>query len=220
VVVAVALSSGSGPGPKPPPTTIALPTTVVTTEPPTTAPPTTEAGTTTQPLFGGNGTSGFVDITQLLPGDVSAGSDCQAIAQSDLPDGLVGETTALSCQDTGNSDNNDPGIPGGNIFGYQFDNSADFISSLQAFNNDEGFSPTASDVGHDCPPASGYDGGQVGWHNDNYQGELECYTDKVNGPVYIWTIPAQNAIISAVGTSSETASQLDSWWTNFAGPNS
>jgi len=217
VIVAVALSSGSSPTPKPPATTIALPTTQVTvaptTEAPTTAPPTTVPN-------GGGGGKGFVDVSRLLPDDVSVGNDCQAIAQSNLPNGLVGATTALSCQDSGDPSNSDPGIPGGHIFGLQFDNSADFISSLAAFNSDEGFDPTASDTGQDCPPPAGSNGGEVGWHNDTYQGELECYSNNSGGPVYIWTIPAQNAIIAAVGSSTETAAQLDSWWTSFAGPSS
>jgi hypothetical protein len=208
VVVALVLAAGGGGGGggKTPPTTeAAAPTTVATT--------TTEAPTTAAP-------AGFVDLSQLLPEDLDTSSDCQAIAQSDQPNGMVGSTEADVCKDGGDSSQNDPGVPGGNVYGFQFDNSADFIASLQAFNADEGFSATAADTGANCPPPTGDSGGQIGWHDSHYQGELECYSNTSSAPVYVWTIPAQNAIIAAVGGSGETATQLDSWWTDFGGPSS
>jgi hypothetical protein len=214
VVLVVLLASNGSSGSSHTTTTLSPPTTQVA---PTNAPST--AAPTTAPTGGGT-SGGFVDIAQLVPSDINARTDCHAVAQSNQPAGLVGSTSALSCTDAGDSSQNDPGLPNGFVYGFQFDNSADFITSLQALNRDNSFDPTASGTGTSCPPASGDNGGQVPWNNNHYQGELECYSNTSGGPVYVWTIPAQNAIIVAVGESSETPAQLDNWWTNFSGPSS
>jgi len=181
----------------PPPTT----TTTGVTSPPSTTPPANPVP------------AGVVPLVKLLPDDLPVASGCSP-ASPPVP--LSGSVTDLYC--TG-----DPGLPGSTIYAYQFDSQADYVAGLAAYNRAKGFDPTAASP--NCPPPDSAVGEQT-WDNQLYQTRgdqiLECFTQSGTNtptvPTYIWTIPTQLAFVEAVSGPTTTFSQLDTWWTNNAGP--
>jgi len=102
------------------------------------------------------------------------------------------------------------------VWGYQFDNSADYLAGFNHMNSYTGFSP--SGAGSSCPPTSS-SGGSVGWHansNPKYverPGQtLECFVDNKQ-PVLIWTMPTQNVFfIGQDQATGSTLTTLVNWW--------
>jgi len=91
------------------------------------------------------------------------------------------------------------------------------------YNRAKDFDPTTATA--DCPPPADATG-QDTWNSQLYPSRgdqiIECFTQSSANtaavPSYIWTIPTQFAFVEAVGGPTTTFSQLDSWWTNDAGP--
>jgi hypothetical protein len=173
-----------------------------TVSPPSTTPVTAPPSTNTLP-------AGIVPLVKLLPDDVLAASGCSAFSP---PVPLTGMVTDLSC--TG-----DRGLPGSMIFGYQFDGRADYVAGLAAFNRAKGFDPATATP--NCPAPAGATG-QVTWNNQLYPTRndqiIECFTLVDNTLGYLWTIPTQLAFVEAESGPTTTFSQLDTWWTDHAGP--
>ncbi len=177
------------------------PVTHITTHPPSTRPPTLAAGVT--PLL------------QLMPGDISdPATQCQPVKKPynwQMP-GLV---KALSC--------GDQGLPnGGYVQGYQMDTRANYETAWRNFNTWWGFD--ASSAKQSCPPPGNSGQGETTWYNDKggfptRQGQvLECQVVTGNAPVYVWTMPTQNAWLIAVGADGSSFSALNTWWENSSPP--
>ncbi len=183
------------------PTTDSPPTTTAVTSPPSTTPPANPAP------------AGIVPLVKLLPDDLPVASGCSP-ASPPVP--LSGSVTDLYC--TG-----DRGLPGSMIYAYQFDSQADYVAGLAAYNRAKGFDPIAA--GPNCPPPASAVGQQT-WNNQVYPTRrdqiLECFTQSGTNtpavPTYIWTIPTQLAFVEAVSGPTTAFSELDTWWTNNAGP--
>jgi hypothetical protein len=104
------------------------------------------------------------------------------------------------------------------VWGYQFDNSAEYQAGLAHINHYVGFDRATP--GSACPPRSGSKEGKVRWrtiNNPKYhpfrQGQdIECLIDGKK-PVLIWTMPTQDAFFigqdNVKGTKIKT---VISWW--------
>jgi hypothetical protein len=158
--------------------------------------------------------AGVAPLTQLLPSDLDdPATQCTPVTppyQWTMP-GLV---QALDCKD--------PGLPGGQVFAYQVDNSADYQTTWQNYNKWWGF--TGSTQGPNCPPASGGEG-TVGFHSNSFPSRpgqvLECETvgsGSGSQPAYTWAYPTENAFIVAQGAAGSSFSALDSWWGKSGAP--
>jgi hypothetical protein len=192
-------SAGTG---APPPATNPPPKTTPVTSPPSTTPP------------ANNVPAGIVPLSELLPDDLAVASGC---APAPPPAPLPSSVSDLSC--TG-----DRGLPGSTIYAYQFDSHADYVAGLAAYNRAKAVDLTTATP--NCPPPAGAIG-QVTWNNQLYPTRndqvIECFTQSSTDtsptmPTYIWTIPTRYAFVEAVGSPSTTFTQLDTWWTNNAGP--
>ncbi len=103
------------------------------------------------------------------------------------------------------------------VWGYQFDNSADYVKGLAAINHYVGFDKVTP--GTSCPPASGTTEGKVGWHanhNPKYTSrtgqDIECFTDN-SKPDLIWTMPTQDVFfIGQNNTKGTSVNSLIKWW--------
>jgi len=103
------------------------------------------------------------------------------------------------------------------VWGYQFDNSADYAKGVASINHFVGFDKVTP--GTTCPPPSGTAEGKVGWHakhNPKYFSktgqDLECLIDG-NKPVLIWTMPTQDVFfIGQNNTTGTSVSSLIKWW--------
>lgn len=154
-----------------------------------------------------------ISLRKLMPNDATA---CET--HPGTPGKLTGLIAQYGC--------NEAAINGFS-FGYQFDNHADYVTSVAEFNKDESFDlATAS---HECPIALGPDEGTVGWHSPTYPSvagqRLECFTVSQNHgaanadqPSYIWTAPTLNVIFQVVGGPTTSMKSLDTWWSAHAGP--
>jgi len=181
------------------------PTTLATTAPATATvpPPASTNPAITTP-------AGITPLAQLLPSDVDASTGC---SPNTTPPSLTGLSEALICSPKQ--------LPGGQIFAFQFDNAADYTSSLAALNKFKGFDPTTA--GSTCPPANDSEDA-TGWHNNTFPVQdgqiLECLSVGTNDdqPDYIWTYPTDNAVIDAQGAANSSFTDLDNWWTKDAPP--
>ncbi|HEX4834504.1 MAG TPA: hypothetical protein VH478_25815 [Trebonia sp.] len=220
IIVVVATSGGNKPKPKPIANgggSSSVVTTAPPTTPPTTAPPTTPAPspTTQAPL-----PASVKPLQALLPSDIDDfETECKNQTLADLPFKPVGLRQALKCDD--------PGLPNGTVFAFQFDSAYDYVQSFKAFNTWWGFTP--STAGTSCPPSgsSATAQGVSGWHSDTYPQhsgqEVECQYVTVNGtstvksnlePDYVWSYPTQWAFIDGQGAAGSSFSALQTWWTN------
>jgi hypothetical protein len=103
------------------------------------------------------------------------------------------------------------------VWGYQFDNAADYQTGLAHINHFVGFDK--STPGSGCPPPSGSTEGKIGWHanhNPRYVSrtgqDIECLVD-ANKPVLIWSMPTQNVFF--IGQDNVTGTSIDTilnWW--------
>ena len=170
----------------------------------TTPPPTP---TRTPTLAGG-----VTPLAQLVPSDIAdPATQCSSIKPSWASPGLV---TSLSCTDTG--------LPNGAVFGYQMDSRADYTTTWQNFNSSSSFN--GSSAGSTCPPSGSGGQGLTPWWDDKLgfhqtQGQvLECWTGANAAPIYVWTMPTQDAFFMAVGADGSSFKALDNWWTSNAAP--
>ncbi len=101
------------------------------------------------------------------------------------------------------------------VWGYQFDNHADYLAGFDHINSYTGFHQTSNT----CPPAAGSDAGAIGWHansNPKYVSRpgqtIECFID--NGkPLLIWTMPTMNVFFIAQDRGkADTISRIVDWW--------
>jgi hypothetical protein len=157
---------------------------------------------------------GVASLSQLLPADVDQpDTECEPLKAPYhwVNPGLV---QALSC--------NDPGLSGGTVYAYQLDSAADFAAAFKNFNKWWGLD--FSKAGTNCPPAAG-EQGTVGW-NDKFfpqraNQSLECSmvgSGTSAGPAYAYAYPTEDAFILAQAAPGTSFKDLDTWWTNNAGP--
>jgi len=181
-------------------------TSPLSTTPPSTTPPSTTPPSSPLP-------AGIVRLVKLLPDDLPVASGCSPASP---PAPLPGSVSEIAC--TGDS-----GLPASTIYAYQFDGRADYVAGLAAYNRAKNFDPTTASPS--CPPPTSAVGQQT-WNNQLYPTRndqiLECFTqsgtDTPTTPTYIWTIPTQFVFVEAVSGPTTTFNQLDTWWTNHAGP--
>jgi hypothetical protein len=158
--------------------------------------------------------AGVAPLTQLLPGDLGGtATQCEKLKPPyhwKMP-GLV---QALGCAD--------PSLPGGIIEAFQTDNSADFLTSWQSFDNWWGFDPTTAQ--NTCPPAGSNGEGTYPFENgyfpsaDNQVVQCEWVGQKGDKPAYAWAYPTENAFFLAVGAEGSSFAALDNWWKNNSLP--
>jgi hypothetical protein len=198
IVAAVAGVAPFSKAHRPPVTPSPTPSPVKTTHaPPSTTPPHLTAGVT--------------PLSQLLPGDIAdPTTQCSAIKKPGWSSpGLV---TALSCDDKY--------LPNGAVSGYQMDNRADFNKAWSNFNSWSSFDETKA--GPNCPAPSSAGQGLTSWNSKSFpsmQGQvLECWTGSSAAPIYVWTMPSQDAFFIAVGADGSSFKALDSWWANYSAP--
>ena len=157
---------------------------------------------------------GVANLAQLLPGDLDQPSvECPALAPP-YPWKMPGLVQAVKCTD--------PGLPGGRVWAFQMDNSADYHAAWQNFLNWWGLDLGTAEP--TCPP-SGSDGqGTVGWHNVDFppapDQSLVCSWVGSNNdtPAYAWAFPKQNAFLYAQGPPGTGFDVLDYWWVHDAMP--
>lgn len=199
IVIGISLSGGGGKGKHstPPPNTspITNPTT------PATSPPATSPAANNPP-----GTDPLATIMNPS-GGTAVGTDCIDAKTFSLDAStLVAKTF---CAHT-----TKPNIV---VWGYQFDNQADYLKGVASINHYVGFDKVTP--GTNCPPASGTTEGKVGWHanhNPKYKSrtgqDIECLTDG-NKPVLIWTMPTQDVFF--IGQDNTTGTSINTvikWW--------
>jgi hypothetical protein len=154
---------------------------------------------------------GVTPLNQLLPGDIAdPTTQCSAVKKTDWSSpGLV---TALNCDDKY--------LPNGVVSGYQMDNRADFNKAWSNFNSWSSFDETKA--GGNCPAPSSAGQGMTPWNSKSFpstQGQvLECWTGSNAAPIYVWTMPSQDAFFIAVGADGSSFKALDNWWTNYSAP--
>jgi hypothetical protein len=160
--------------------------------------------------------AGVAPLVQLLPGGID---DPATQCQNDPPPyafDLQGRVAALVCTD--------PALPkGSQVFGYQLDSQAYYEATWQSFNKVIGF--TGANPGPNCPPAKGGAGTvpmHAPWFPPRSGQVLECLmVQNGNGPlqpVYIWTLPSEDAFLLAVGPPNSSFAALDAWFTSASMP--
>jgi hypothetical protein len=150
-------------------------------------------------------------LRRLLPDDVSACTTNVGHFK------FTGMTAIIGCN---------VNAIGGLVFSYQFDNQADFQTSLASFNKGEGFAP--GKASGNCPPNQSGGDGVTTWHSKLFpfvSGQsLECFTVFSNHnandarSTFVWEVPSEFAFFQAVTGSGFTMKQLNTWWVNHAGP--
>jgi hypothetical protein len=152
--------------------------------------------------------AGVTPIAQLLPQDIAdPTTQCSPVKKPDWTSpGLV---SALDC--------NDPNLPNGAVSAYQLDSRADYNTTWQNFNSWSSFDvTTAATI---CPPASSGAQGITPWNDKGAfpatQGQvLECWTGSNAAPIYVWSMPTQDAFIIAIGANGSSFKALNDWWTS------
>jgi hypothetical protein len=149
---------------------------------------------------------GVTPLLQLLPQDIAnPTTQCSAVKKPDWKSpGLV---SGLICDD--------PDLPNGLVSAYQMDSNADYSKTWQNFNAWSRFD--VSTARPNCPPPGSGAEGMTPWNNKAgfpaKQGQvLECWTGSKAAPIYVWTLPTQDAFIIAVGADGSTFQALDAWW--------
>jgi hypothetical protein len=160
--------------------------------------------------------AGVAPLVELLPGDID---DPATQCQNDPPPygfDMPGRVQALVCTD--------PGLPkGSQVFAYQLDSPADFEATWQSYNKLLGF--TGADLSPTCPPASGQ-AGTTPMHAQFFPPRagqlLECKMVSAGNsppqPVYIWTLPSEDAFIAAVGPPNSSFAPLKAWFASSSMP--
>ena len=150
----------------------------------------------------------FTPLLQHLPGDLAqTPKECHPAPPPDLWS-MPGTVQALHCTA--------PGLPGGNIYGFQLDSSADFQTAWRNFNRWWEFLPASA--GLTCPPA-GTSQGIVSWtQSDLAQVDrfvLECGIQVPSPndvvPAYAWSYPTDDIFVVAQGRSGSSLIALALW---------
>jgi hypothetical protein len=151
---------------------------------------------------------GVTPLIHLLPQDIAdPTTQCTTIKKPDWTSpGLV---SALSCTD--------PNVPRGSVSAFQLDNLKDYNTTWENFNAWSSFD--VGTAGTSCPPASNGTQGITAWNSKagfpSMQDQvLECWTGSNATPIYVWTLPTQDAFILAVGADGSTFKALNNWWTS------
>ena len=160
--------------------------------------------------------AGVAPLVQLLPGGID---DPATQCQNNPPPysfDMQGRVAALVCTD--------PSLPkDSQVYAYQLDSQAHFEATWQSFNKVIGF--TGANPGPNCPPAKGGEGTvpmHAPWFPPRSGQVLECLTVRdSNGPpqpVYIWTLPTEDAFLLAVGPPNSSFAALNTWFTTRSMP--
>ena len=182
------------------------------------APPATHSATPTKPVHTGTPTptstptltlaKGVTPLLALLPQDISdPTTQCTTVKKPDWTSpGLV---YGYSCTD--------PDVPNGSVSAYQMDNLTDYNATWKNFNSWSSFD--VSTAGTNCPPASSGTQGITPWNSkagfpQRQDQVLECWTGANAAPIYVWTLPTQDAFIVAVGADGSSFKALNNWWTS------
>ena len=119
---------------------------------------------------------------------------------------IVGATQLYDCQ-SGNWQ----------VTAFQMDSYADYVTTLQNFNNWIAFDPSVG--GHELPAAGQQPGGDRALEQQVLPPQdgqtLECWTYYSGGspfPSYAWAFPTENAFLWASGNAGTSWSELDTWW--------
>ena len=147
-------------------------------------------------------------VTQLLPGTLSQNPDACHRTAAPHEWSAPGLIQALHCID--------PNLKGGNVYAYQLDNLADFLSAWQSFNRWWEF--PAEPAAATCPPS-----GTVKARKNLSSSEvpeadrqvLECGLLKLgsgsSAPIYAYSFPANNVLVIAQGAPSSSFTALVVW---------
>jgi hypothetical protein len=126
-----------------------------------------------------------------------------------------GLVSALHCTD--------PNLPGGQVYAYQLDSSANFKTAWQNFNKWWGFDRARA--GPNCPPSGNTSQGIAGWHAKDFPARpgqvLECGTvgsGSSAAPAYAYSMPTQDAFFVVQGADGSSFSALNRWWSNDSMP--
>jgi hypothetical protein len=138
-------------------------------------------------------------LSRLLPPDTDRAS-CKHPARP--PAGAVSDDFC----DTTSPDNI-------GFYAYQFNTRANYAAGVDVINSDLGWN--SAGAGSSCPPSGS--SAVTGWHSPAYPSRsgqiLECFDDRQNSPLYVWTLPTQRTVFVAGGYSSATAfDDLQAWW--------
>ena len=145
------------------------------------------------------------ELAMVLPIDVDVSKDCGPVKP--LPTGLEAASANYGCDVKGLGS-------GAQVFAYQFPSTGEYEAALVAYNKFKQFDPATAAKG--CPPDSSGVGVDT-WHDGRGDsGTLECLTLDNNSPTYIWTVPADNAILEASGPPNSAFSALQTWWHQYA----
>jgi hypothetical protein len=105
-------------------------------------------------------------------------------------------------------------MPGGDVFGYQTDNSSDFAKAWANYNTWAKFGKSSAES---CPPPSGQSqAGPIEWNNGGFPSRagqvLECFTASKGEGVYVWTYPTEDTFIIVQAPKGWSWNQLHQWW--------
>jgi len=100
------------------------------------------------------------------------------------------------------------------------DSRADFDKAWSNFNSWSSFDE--STAGPNCPASTTGGQGITPWSSKSFpsmQGQvLECWTGSNAAPIYVWTMPSQDAFFVAVAADGSSFKDLDTWWADYAAP--
>ena len=106
-------------------------------------------------------------------------------------------------------------LPGGHVYGYKMDNTADFLAAREDFNQWWGFHPASATT--KCPPTGDLEGvvsdGNIGLaQSDTITKECWYMTlgKEATVPAYAWAFPQSDALIIAQGAPGSSYSALSS----------
>jgi hypothetical protein len=181
------------------------PTTAASSSPPVTSPTPTPPPSTTPPVV--NGSVEPLKTIMNPVGLTPVGTSCiRAITNGLRASTLIGRTF---CSKTTAKNTI--------VWGYQFDNRADYLAGFAHINSYTGFK--ASGASSTCPPVGGATDGSTGWHansNPKYKQrpgqDLECYYDN-SKPILVWTMPTQHVVfVSEIKIKGASLTPLVNWW--------
>ena len=158
---------------------------------------------------------GVVPLPQLLPpGIADPSADCKTLTPP-LNWTSPGLVQALQCIDLN--------LPGGQIYAFQMNSSANYLASWQSFNKWWGFD--ISQAGPKCPPSGTSPQGIYSWNARDFPARagqvLECGTlgsGSNAAPTYVYTMPTEDAFFVAQGADGSSFTALDNWWSNDSMP--
>ena len=158
---------------------------------------------------------GVVPLPQLLPpGVADPSTDCKTLTPP-LNWTSPGLVRALKCTDLN--------LPGGQIYAFQMNSTANYLASWQNFNKWWGFD--ISQAGPNCPPSGNNSQGIYSWNARDFPARagqvLECGTvgsGSNAAPTYVYTMPTEDVFFVAQGADGSSFAALDNWWSNDSMP--